>query len=99
MNRNNPDYPELIRDTVEGMVEVVKNNYEPYFEPATIDDICHYELHVICSFLMRFLIKMKEVSKDSKGNNLTIQMAFDELCIILQRCITEYAEEKNKQEH
>jgi len=99
MNRKNPEYPDLIKKTVEGMVEVVKNNYTPFMQESSLDDMCHYELHVLCSFVMRFILKIGEFSSTASGGKVTPQMAFDELSTILQGCITDQLKYENNLPH
>lgn len=96
MNSTHEDYPELIHSAVKKMREVVKEEYQPYVENAPTSDIVHYELHVVCSFLMNFLLKLVDNSHFITGEKMTIDHAYDEFTRIFTNSLKDWKEQQEE---
>lgn len=96
MNSKHPDYPELLHNVIFKMREVVKDAYLPFVESAPIDDIVNYELHVTCSFLMNFLIRLTDTGKFANGEKMTVDHAYIEFSRIMASSIEEWKEDQQE---
>ena len=99
MNSRNPEYPNLLHTVATKMKDIVKQEYEPYVENAEISDIVHYELHVVCSFLMSFLIKLSKNAQMTDGSKVSIDHSYAEFSRIMEAAMEDWKHSQEATEH
>lgn len=92
MKPDNPEYSTLLNTVVTELRKVVKDAYKPYLENVELKDVINYELHVVCSFLMNFLIKISDTGAKSDGTHMTVLDAWEEFSRIMGTSIHDYME-------
>ena len=99
MNRNNPAYEKLIRETVDNLNTVVHEAYAPWEKDASLDAMAHFDLHIQCAFLVNFMMRLRECSVNPEGEPLSMEDVFNEFMKITQRVIKEGTERARKESH
>jgi hypothetical protein len=87
MNASNPGYAPLLREAVERASLAAGECYEPYLDDSSADDVAHWWLHLHCSFLVQFLMKMRQVAHKPDGQPLTLDEILDEFTRIMKKVV------------